>query len=154
MTGGTGGILWPDLEAWGVEYLTRALAACQAIYPVATGVLVRNRVPTEREGDTWPASGRLVVVRDDGGPWQGDVRAVGRIGVQVWATTGEDATDLARLVVALLGAAEGDGPVRRAQPSRAYTVTDDEGRPKRYATAELLLRGDSLGVPIPPAPTP
>jgi hypothetical protein len=56
-----------------------------------------------------------VVVRDDGGQWLGDVRSVARLGVQVWAESQERATDLARLVVALLGGSEGDGPVRRAR---------------------------------------
>lgn len=146
-------IVWADVEAWGVDYLTRGLFLAEPDYPEAVDVMVRNRVPTEREGDLWPASHRLVVVRDDGGQWLGDVRAVARIGVQVWAESHERATDLARLVVALLGGAEGDGPVRRARPSRPYTVSDEEGRPKRYLTAELVIRGGNLSSPL-PAPAP
>ena len=149
---GTRAVIWADMEAWAVDYLARCLFLAEPEHPEAVDVMVRNRVPTERQGDDWPASQRLVVCRDDGGQWQGDVRAEVRMGFQVWAETHEVATDLARLLTAYLGAAEGDGPIRRASPARAYTVSDEEGRPKRYLTAQFTIRGDQLDAPLPAPP--
>lgn len=132
-------ILHADVEAEFIGYLTSALLARPEAY--AAGVSVRNRVPDERVGGVaWPASGRLIVVRDDGGPTTPDVRATARIGVRVWGPTEADTADLALLASALVGAWRSP-TVRASRPTRPYSVTEESGRPARYFTAELIVRG-------------
>jgi hypothetical protein len=148
------GIVWPDVEAAFITYMTAALAARPEA--VTDDVLVSNLLPDERPEravtddvlvsnllpDERPE--RAVIVRDDGGPVLGDVRAVARLGVRVWALTREDATDLAALVAALLTLWPDGKPVLTARPSRAYPLPDESGQPSRYFTAELIIRGTGL----------
>lgn len=133
-------VIFADMEAEFIAYMKAALAARDE--PHAAGVAVRQRVPDE-SGDAWPSSKRLVVVRDDGGPVLGDVRAVARLGVQVWAADEAETSDLANLVMALVGGWRSTS-VRRVTPSRPYSVTEPNGRPSQYFTAELLIRGRGL----------
>lgn len=134
-------IIWPDMEAEFTSYMRPALQARPESY--AADVAVRNAVPRETEVDPWPTSGRLVVVRDDGGPTTRDVRATARLGVQVWAEDEGTCSDLANLVMALTGAWR-SATVRRSEPSRPFSVTEDSGRPKQFFTAELMIRGRAL----------
>ena len=128
-------ILWPDVEAWAVNYLRTALAA--RTEPYASGVQVRTDV-----GKAMPA--RLVTVRDDGGT-RGDVTRSSGIGVNVWAATDEDCSDLARLVCALLEASAGSGPVVACTGSFGpYPVPDDSGKPHRYMSVDLIVTGAPL----------
>lgn len=131
-------ILHVDIEAEFIGYMTSALQARPEAY--AAGVTVRNRVPTEAASEPWPASKRLIVVRDDGGPTTGDVRATARLGVRVWGSTEAETTDLALLASALVGAWRSP-TVRASRPTRPYSVTEESGRPARYFTAELTIRG-------------
>lgn len=132
-------ILHADVEAEFIGYLTSALQARPE--PYASQVSVRNRVPDERAGGTpWPASGRLIVVRDDGGPTTPDIRATARIGVRVWGPTEAETADLALLASALVGAWRSP-TVRASRPTRPYSVIEESGRAARYFTAELMIRG-------------
>src|SRR5690349_15891558 len=89
------GVIFPDIEAWAVTYLTAALADRSEDY--AADVFVSNAVPN-------PRLARMVTVRRDGGTPQGALD-VPRVNVNVWATNDEDVSDLTRLVAALLRAA-------------------------------------------------
>lgn len=131
----TPAIIWPDVEAAVISALSTALTA--RAEPFAADVTVTRTVPD-------PRPERLVVVRDDGGPALGDVRALVRLGVNVWAATDEDAADLANLVVALVQALPDGAPVIRSVPSRPYAIADPSGQPLRYFTAELVIRGTGL----------
>lgn len=129
-------VVWPDVEAAAITYLKAALTARAESY--ASGVTVMNKVPTTR-----PA--RMVLVRDDGGPALGDVRATARMGIQVWAATTADAADLAALVVALIMAwPNGSATVLRASASRPFPIADESGNTYRYLTADLTIRGTGL----------
>ena len=132
-------ILYGDIEAQQVTYLAAALAARPE--PVTADVGVRNRVPAGTDTDPRPA--RLVTVRDDGGPSLGDVRAVARVGYNVWAATEAEASDLANIVAALVAGCADGNPVVRATVTRPYSVADD-GRWNLYFTAELWVRGSNL----------
>jgi len=127
------GIVFPDIEALFVAHLAASLAAHSD--PVTTGV----RVATEKTSS--PA--RQVIVRDDGGPMLGDVRAVARLGVNVWAATSGDVSRLAAIVTALINDWPDGEPVVLANATRAYPVADAAG-PLRYLTAEVWLRGVNL----------
>jgi len=129
-------VVFTDLEAWAVTYLVAALAARAESY--ASGVTVSNRVP-----EALPA--RLVTVRDDGGPRSPTVTKTSSLGVNVWASSAADATDLARLVVALLEQSAGSGPVKGSTAtSGPYRVPEQSGTPHWYASVDLVHRGTSL----------
>lgn len=129
-------LTFPDVEAQQITYLKAALTAHGA-----TGVWVGNHLPD-------PIPPKAVLVRDDGGPVLGDVRAVARVGYRVWAGTDiknpADSFDLAALVSALVGDCADGAPVVRASTTRPYSVDDPSGRPTHYFTAELIVRGSAL----------
>ena len=127
------GVLWPDVEAAAVRYLTAALAARPE--PVAAGVLV-----TAHKADGVP---RQLVVRDDGGAPVADVRATALLGINVWAPTWVEASELSAMVTALINAWPDGRPVVHASARRGYPVADEAG-PCRYLTAELVVRGTSI----------
>lgn len=134
-------IVWPDIEAAFIAYMGPALSARPE--PYADAVRVSNRVPGETTTQPWPASGRLVVVRYDGGPTTQDVRATARIGVRVWAPSEAEVSDLANLCVALVRDWL-DDVVKVSRPSLPYSVTETSGRPAQFFTAELTIRGRDL----------
>jgi hypothetical protein len=129
------GIVWPDIEAAFITYMQAALDARAEDF--ASDVTVGNLMPAIRPD-------RAVIVRDDGGPPLGDVRAVARLGVQVWASDAADCSDLAALVTALINDWPDGTPVVKASASRAYPVLDESGQPQRYLTAEVWVRGTNL----------
>lgn len=134
-------IIWPDVEAEFIAYMTPALDERPEAY--AADVEVRNRVPNESATQPWPTSGRLVVVRDDGGPTTQDVRGTARLGVRVWGATEAETSDLANLVVALVRGWRSPA-VRRTEPTRPFSVPEESRRPAAYFTAELMIRGRAL----------
>lgn len=134
-------IVWPDVEAEFIGYMAPALD--ERPEPYAADVMVRNRVPNESATQPWPTSKRLVVVRFDGGPTTRDVRATARLGVQVWGASEEETTDLANLLVALMGGWRSP-TVRASNPTLPAWVTEESKRPKKYFTAELTIRGRAL----------
>lgn len=136
------GVVHEDIEAVVLAYLKAALMA--RLEPYAASVTVRNRVPDESATQPWPTSKRLVVVRDDGGPALGDVRAVARLGIRVWGPSEAETTDLANLVSALVASMENVGPVRSSVAARPYDVAEPSERPHMYFTAELVVRGKNL----------
>ncbi len=129
-------LTFPDVEAQQIAYLTGALTSRGQ-----AGVWVGNRLP-----GAIPA--RAVLVRDDGGPRLGDVRAVARLGYRVWsgsdAANPADSFDLASLVAALVADCATGSPVIRATATRPFSVEDPSGRPTHYFTAELVIRGSDL----------
>lgn len=129
-------MMFPDVEAWAVDYMRGALSGRGESY--VQGVTVGARVPN-------PRGSRMVVFRRDGGRAQG-LFDLPRLAVRVWADTEENATDLARLVAALLWAAPGqdDVLVRMEQLSGPSAIADDSGQPQRYSLYEAKMRGTAL----------
>lgn len=128
-------ILFPDVELWATGYLRTALAAREETY--AAGVYVANTVPNPRRN-------RMVILRRDGGR-AFDVFDDARVSVRVWAATEQDATDLSRLVAALLWAAPDGSPVVRVtQESGNSPVPDESGAHLRYSVFTIRTRGDQL----------
>lgn len=126
-------VVQPDVELWATGYLRAALGDRGEAF--ASDVLVSNTVPVPRQP-------RMVVVRRDGGPRLDVVREAARLGVRVWAGSEQDATDLARLVAALLWAAPDGAPVVRVtQPGGISPVADESKQPLRYMTFEITTRG-------------
>lgn len=130
-------VLFPDVELHFTGYLRTALAARSE--PYASGVKVDRIAPT-----TLPA--RLVTIRRDGGPQLDQVREQARLTVNVWHETQQGATDLARLVRALLWASPNGDPVLRVSlNSGPSNVPEENGRPHLVMTFDAVIRGTNLG---------
>lgn len=128
-------VLFPDVELWASTFLRAALAA--RAEPYAANVFVSNQVPPVRRD-------RMVIVRRDGGTPEA-LRDQAYLSVRVWATTEQDATDLARLVTALLWSAPTGDPVLMVrQQSGASPVADESGQPLRFIVMEIHTRGEAL----------
>lgn len=128
-------ILFADAELWATTYLRAALAARDEDY--AVGAFVSNEVPNPRRD-------RMVIVRRDGGNAT-NFRDRPRLSVRVWAMTEQDATDLARLVAALLWAApDGDPVLKVEQQSGPTPIADTSGQPLRYQLFDIHTRGEAL----------
>lgn len=127
--------LFPDVELWAVQHLSAALAARPE--PYAAGVHVGIKVPN-------PRAGRMVIVRRDGGT-AADLFDDARLSVRVWAPTDAEATDLSRLVGALLwGAPDGQPVVRVSQESGPITVPDESEQALRYSVFTIRTRGEVI----------
>jgi hypothetical protein len=120
-----------DAELWWIVYLRGALFGRLETY--ASGVKLDRRVPSVRPD-------RLVVVRRDGGNVTG-VFDRPRVALDVWAKTEEDATNLARLMIALALRAPGvNGCLRVEHLSGPNDVADPSGQPRRIALIEAAHR--------------
>lgn len=126
-------VVFPDVEAWLVRYLSGALD--ERPEPYTDDVVVGITEPSPR-----PA--RSVIVRRDGGPRLDLVREAARVSFRVWAESDEDATDLANMVRALLAAcADGDPVARVNEQSGPTPIADESGQPLRYLVVEFIVRG-------------
>lgn len=120
----------PDAELWGTGYLRTALAARLETY--AQGVYVSNTKPTTNRP-------RTVVIRRDGGLQRGAFDYP-RLAVRVWADVEREASDLARLVQAILLGAPGDGPCVRVTSLSGPSPIAEAGQFQKYLTVEAQMR--------------
>lgn len=128
--------IFDDVELWACGWLRSKLDARPESY--AEGVKVDIKVPN-------PRPTRLVQIRRDGGPKVNALTEAARLGINVWAATEADVTDLARLVRAVLSGAAGQGPVRRVTETTGPSPIPDVV-PRRYFTVELLVHGSIITV--------
>lgn len=128
------GLVAPDAELWGTGHLRTALAARAETY--AQGVYVSNTKPTTNRP-------RTVVVRRDGGLQRGPFDFP-RLAVRVWADVEREASDLSRLVQALLLAAPGDGTCVRVTSLSGPSPVAEAGQFQKYLTVELQMRCSAL----------
>lgn len=136
------GIVFPDVELWATGYLRDALAARAETY--VGGVFVSTSIPYDPVTKTYKRRDRMVICRRDGGNSNG-LRDQARLSVQVWATAEQDATDLARLVAALLWAApDGDPVLMVRQQSGPTPIADTSLQPLRYLVFDVHTRGVGL----------
>lgn len=119
-------IRFPDSELW----LTGALRAALG------DVYVDVKVPTTRRP-------KEVIVRRDGGP-DGVVTSVQRFGVRVFADKEHTASALADETSARLRGLRFTGPARKITTTSPFPVDDPSGRPCKYFTAEITVRGEPL----------
>ena len=131
-------VVMPDVELWAYNYLDSALRGRSE--PYATATVDIKPPPATNLPD------RIVWVRRDGGPRLDVVREAPRLTVNVMCKAEQDATDLARLVAALMWAAPDGEPVLKVTQLSGPTPVDDPSkRPRRYMTFELDVRGQQLG---------
>ena len=128
-------LVFPDIELVLTQRIRAALNARPEAY--AQNVHVSTSVPNPRKD-------RMVTVRRDGGPTTAH-RDQPRVGINVWATTEQHATDLSGLVAAILRGLPDGAPIL-AVPfiSGASPVADESEQPLRYFTAEIHTRGTAL----------
>lgn len=126
-------VIHDDIELWATARLRALLAARSEAY--TKNVYISNKVPNPRRD-------RMVIIRRDGGGRLDAVREAPRLGVNIWAKTEQDATDLGRMVAALLAASPDGNPVSRVRITGGpYAVADDSNQPLRYLTAEVISKG-------------
>lgn len=126
-------VLHDDIELWATTRLRSLLDARPE--PYTDDVYVANTTPKPRRD-------RMVIVRRDGGGRLDVIREAPRLGINVWAKTPQETTDLARIVAALLWASPDGDPVSRVTVTGGpYSVADESGKPKAYITAELISKG-------------
>jgi hypothetical protein len=134
------GFQFGDIEADLIDYLSHCYEGLFGAhgFPLVDPYEVRNQVPDERS-EPWPAHGRLVVVRDDGG-WPDGLRATRSVGIRIFAPTREQCTDLAHDITAALNA----WPNRIVKAGLSRPVSEDSGRVGRYLTASITERGKQI----------
>lgn len=126
-------VVAPDVELMLTGYLRARLDARPESY--AAGVRVSNTKAGNPE--------RQVVIRRDGGPQRG-VLDYPRLGVRVWATKEQDASDLARLVQALLLDARGTNGIVGVTSLSGPSSVPDDAQPQKYLTLEMVVRATPL----------
>lgn len=124
-------VVFPDVELWATTYLRAALAGRPEAY--AAGAFVSNKKPTANRAKT-------VVVRRDGGPQVG-LFDFARLTVRVWDDDEQTASDLARLVRALLMVSPGNGPVVGVESPSGPQGVPDSAQPQKFLSVELKMRG-------------
>lgn len=129
-------LVYPDAELLTTTYLRVTLAARAESY--AAGVLVGIAIPSSRPD-------RMVVVRRDGGG-DGEFRDQARLSLRIFASTEQDANNLAALVLALLRAMPGAVAevLRVVVQSGPTVIADASGQPMRYVVTEINTRGEQL----------
>jgi hypothetical protein len=125
-----------DADLWWIVYLRGALVGRSESY--AQGVYFDRRVPNPRRD-------RMVIVRRDGGALRG-LFDEPRIALDVWATSDQDATNLANLVVALAQVAPlaDAGCTKVTVLSGPNAVEDPSKQPRRLALIEATHRAAIL----------
>ena len=129
------GTIFPDVEKELVGYLK----------PLLSGVTVATVKPA---AGTSPYPSKIVVVRADGGSQveRGITRSE-LVGVNVYAKTYADASDLARDVDALLRDAAGWGDVKRVDtmlsPTRVADPSTDTSH-QRYMTFSVVTKASDI----------
>lgn len=126
-------VLFPDIELWATGYLRTALAAREE--PYAANVWVDNKKPSTNKA-------RIVAVRRDGGAQVG-LRDFPRLTVRVWADKEQDASDLSRLVCALMVNARGSGHVANVGVIAGPMGVPDSAQPQKFMTFEVTTRSES-----------
>lgn len=128
-------VIFPDIVAETITYLSSALAARDEAYTAS--VTVTNVYQGEN-----PA--RQVIVARDGGPQLGLLDHP-RMRFNVWAANDADATDLASMVRALLMAWPDGDPVTHVRNlSGPSEVNEPNGRSRYVFGGDLTVRGTQL----------
>jgi len=124
-------VIFPDVTLALCDFLRDALA--DRTEPYCDGVLVTRKMPA----GTRPA--RAVIVRSDGGRRASAVHRVERVGLNIWASDEQEASDLGRMVAALLTSAA-PTPIEHVEELASFTPIDDEsGQPRRYGTFAVTV---------------
>lgn len=132
--------MFPDVEKLIVSRLKSSLSA--STFPYASNVFVATKKPAP---DVSPYPARIVMVRADGGGQR--VRGITkteRLGVNVFAGTYADASDLARLVESLMRTYNW-GDIKLVETVMSPVRVDNEAtEEQRYMSFELVVKASDI----------
>lgn len=132
--------MFPDVEKLIVSRLKASLLV--STFSFASGVFVATKKPAP---DVSPYPARIVMVRADGGEQR--VRGVTkteRVGINVFAATYADASDLARLVESLMRTYNW-GDIKLVETLMSPVRVDNDGvEEQRYMTFELVVKASDI----------
>lgn len=124
-------LIFPDVELVLTASVRNLLALSGEV-----GVFVSNRIPSARRE-------RMVIFNRDGGAHDG-VTDRARVRCRVWDTTDQEASDLARAVVALMPRLVDGSPVTRVEHiSGPLEVPDESGQAQRYLNFVIHTEGST-----------
>ena len=127
--------IFPDIEPILLTGISNGLEAHSE--SVANNVFVSVKKPDP--GNT-PYPEKIVTVRSDGGaPAHRDLVRRERIGVNVYAKTYKDASDLARIVDSILRSFSGSGVKLVQSVMSPVAVANNGSEEQRYATYEVVV---------------
>lgn len=127
--------IFPDIEPVLVTCISSGLQS--RLENVTNNVTVSVKKP---DGKTLPYPERIVTVRSDGGaPAERDIVKRERIGVNVYAKTYKDASDLARIVDSILRSFSGSGIKLVQSVLSPVAVPNDGSEEQRYSTYEVVV---------------
>jgi hypothetical protein len=136
-------LVFDDIELWACDYLRPALVARSEAY--TENVFVSNEIPKDTATGEPKRRDRMVIFRRDGGGRSRIVFDQPRLSADIWATTKDDAIDLARMVVALMEASPGNGRVKACELSSGPNrVADPSKQPRVYVTFNVTTLGRQL----------
>ena len=132
-------VIFPDVEKILVAALKASLLTRDEAY--AQNVHVSTKKPAP---DFSPYPSKIVTIRSDGGPLKTDVTKLERVGINVYANAYDVASDLSKLVEALMRSLTGDY-IKLVEiilsPVRVDEMSEEE---VRYMTLELVVKGSNL----------
>lgn len=139
-------VIHDDIELWACDRLRELLL--DRTEPYTDDVYVgKTASPIDPSTGQPKRRDRMVVVRRDGGGRLDAVREAPRLGINVWfkndgALSQKNASDLARMVAALLWASPDGDPVSRVTVTGGpYPVEEASTHHVYYITAELISKG-------------
>ena len=129
------GTIFPDVEPILLAGISNGLEARSE--PVTDNVFVSVKKP---DPATNPYPEKIVTVRSDGGaPAERNITKRERIGINVYAKTYKQASDLARIVDSVLRSFSGSG-VKLVQTVLSPVSVENDGiEEQRYATYEVVV---------------
>lgn len=132
-------VIFPDIEKVLVGALKTAIDARPESY--AQDVVISTIKPSP---EVSPYPSRIITIRGDGGPELDYVRKQERVGITIWADTYSDASNLARLVEALVKGLTGE--YIKLIDINLSPVRIDEAGPQecRYITIQCITKGTAL----------
>jgi hypothetical protein len=132
-------VIFPDIEKVLVGALTAAISARTESY--AQNVVISTIKPSP---EVSPYPSRIITIRGDGGPELDYVRKEERVGITIWADTYSDASNLARLVEALVKGLTGEY-IKLVEINLSPVRIDEAGPQEcRYITIQCITKGTAL----------
>lgn len=132
-------VIFPDVEKILTVALKNELDNRTEVYTADVHVSTIKPGP-----DVKPYPRRIVTIRSDGGQKLDWVRKLERVGINVYADTYADASDLAHLIEALSVSLTGN-EIKLSRVALSPTRVNEEGpQQSRYLVLELTIKGSSL----------
>jgi len=132
-------VIFPDVE----KVLVAAIAAelSSRSEPVAANVHVSTIKPSPQKT---PYPSKIITLRSDGGTHLDHVRRMERLGLSIFADTYAEASELARLVEAVVRTLTGNEIKLINVVSSPIRIDEKSDQEHRYMTLEIITKGSDL----------